>query len=156
MPLLSVLRLFAVAFVLSAAHAAERPLAPNFQAYDSQGVRRKLSEFRGKVVLLNFWSTWCPPCTAEIPALNKVYRDYGARGFIVVAVAMDERGWAAVTPFVTQFRMDYPVLLGNGRLARLYGGLKSSPLDHAHRPQPRDLARQPALWTTSITSSTSL
>ncbi|HEU0138233.1 MAG TPA: TlpA disulfide reductase family protein [Bryobacteraceae bacterium] len=112
---------------MSRGHAGGRPLAPDFRLLDMQGVRRKLSDFRGKVVLLNFWATWCAHCKSEIPALNRVHRDYQARGVAVVSVAMDDRGWAAVTPFVTEFEVDYPVLLGNAAVARQYGGLKTLP-----------------------------
>jgi thiol-disulfide isomerase/thioredoxin len=107
--------------------AGERPLAPDFRLHDMKGISRKLSDFRGKVVLLNFWATWCAPCKSEIPVLNRLHRDYRARGFSVIAVAMDERGWAAITPFVNEFRIDCPVLLGNPAVARLYEGLRTLP-----------------------------
>ena len=86
-----------------------------------------MSDFRGKVVLLNFWATWCAPCRTEIPILNRVHRDYAKRGFSVVGVAMDERGWPAVTPFLASEKVDYPVLLGNAAVARFYGGLEVLP-----------------------------
>jgi thiol-disulfide isomerase/thioredoxin len=101
--------------------------APDFQLHDSRGMKRTLSEFRGKVVLLNFWATWCAPCQAEIPVLNEVHREYAKHGVTVLGVAMDERGWAAVTPFLAERRVDYPVLLGNPAVARLYGGLEVLP-----------------------------
>lgn len=129
-------RRFLGLFVFPAA-ASERPPAPDFQLPDSRGTRRKLTEFRGRVVLLNFWATWCPPCRAEIPLLNQAHRDFAPRGFAVVGVAMDERGWPAVTPFLAQHQVDYPVLLGNAAVARAYGGMKSLPrtffLDRAGR-----------------------
>lgn len=123
----SLFRRFAAALDSAAPCASDRPRAPDFHLHDSRGVRRKLSEFLGKVVLLNFWATWCAPCLAEIPALNRVHRAYAERGFTVLGVAMDERGWAAVTPFLAERRIDYPVLLGNAAVARLYGGLKVLP-----------------------------
>lgn len=109
------------------APADERPRAPDFRLRDAQGIVRKLSDFRGKVVLLHFWATWCAHCRTEIPALIRVHRDYQADGFTVVAVAMDERGWAAVTPFLAQYKVNYPVLLGDGAVARQYGGLTTLP-----------------------------
>jgi thiol-disulfide isomerase/thioredoxin len=117
--------------------AARRQAAPDFALDDAHGVRRSLADFRGKVVVLNFWATWCPPCRTEIPLLQRVHTAYAARGFTVVGVAMDERGWAAVTPFLAQHRVEYPVLLGNAAVARRYGGLKTLPytlfLDRAGR-----------------------
>jgi peroxiredoxin len=106
---------------------AARPAAPDFELRDSHGVVRRLSGFRGKVVVLNFWATWCPPCRAEIPWLETVHRDYAARGFTVLGVAMDERGWPAVTPFLAGHKVNYPVLLGTPHVARQYGGLKTLP-----------------------------
>lgn len=123
----SLFRAFGAFLAVCRGHAGERPPAPDFRLLDMQGVRRKLSDFRGKVVLLNFWATWCAPCRSEIPALNRVHRDYQSRGLAVVGVAMDDRGWAAVTPFVTGFEVDYPVLLGNAAVARQYSGLKTLP-----------------------------
>jgi thiol-disulfide isomerase/thioredoxin len=107
--------------------AAERELAPDFQAFDSKGKKRKLSDFRGQVVLLNFWATWCAPCRVEIPWLKKIHHEFEADGFSVVGVAMDERGWRAVTPFLTEYGVDYPSLLGSPKIARSYGGLEVLP-----------------------------
>jgi len=121
--------------------APTRPLAPDFQATDAHGRRRRLSDFRGKVVALNFWATWCGPCRREIPMLRRVHHDYAARGFAVVGVAMDAKGWAAVTPYLAQHAVDYPVLLGDAAIARRYGGLKTLPrtlfLDRAGREVAR-------------------
>jgi len=107
--------------------AAERELAPDFQAFDATGKKRKLSDFRGRVVVLNFWATWCAPCRVEIPWLEKIHHEFESKGFSVVGVAMDERGWRAVTPFLAQYGVDYPSLLGSPKIARLYGGLDVLP-----------------------------
>jgi peroxiredoxin len=107
--------------------ASEREVAPDFTLYDSDGVKRKLSEYRGQVVLLNFWATWCAPCRTEIPWLKDIHQEYSREGFAVVGVAMDERGWRAVTPFLAEYDVDYPILLGNAKVARLYGGLETLP-----------------------------
>jgi thiol-disulfide isomerase/thioredoxin len=107
--------------------ASEREAAPGFSLYDSEGAKRELSEYQGKVVLLNFWATWCAPCRTEIPWLNDIQKEYSREGFTVVGVAMDERGWRAVTPFLAEYDVDYPVLLGNAKVARLYGGLETLP-----------------------------
>ncbi len=106
--------------------AGRRP-APDFELEDSRGRKRRLSDFRGKVVVLNFWATWCAPCREEIPVLNRVHEGYSARGLTVMGIAMEERGWAAVTPFLAQHEVRYPVLLGNRTVARLYGGLEALP-----------------------------
>lgn len=121
------LQLLGAAAALRKTSGAERAKAPDFQLQDASGVRHKLSDFRGQIVLLNFWATWCAPCRTEIPLLGRVQQAYAKRGFTVLGVAMDERGWAAVTPFLVQQEVDYPVLLGNPTVARSYGGLKSLP-----------------------------
>lgn len=101
--------------------------APSFQLHDESGKRRTLDEFRGQVVVLNFWATWCRPCIDEMPALDRVNREYADKGVAVLGVAMDERGWPVVSKFLAQKRFSYPILLGTTRVAREYGGLKTLP-----------------------------
>lgn len=95
-----------------------------------------LSEFKGKVVLLNFWATWCGPCRIEIPWLMEFQQKYSARGFTVLGVAMDEEGKSPVTPFVQKEQckvggavelMNYPIVLGNDAAADKFGGLVGFP-----------------------------
>ncbi len=107
--------------------ASGRPSAPDFQLFDSAGKKRQLSEFRGRIVLLNFWATWCGPCRYEIPSLNRIHSEYAAREVVLLSVAMDARGWPAVTPFLLQHDVQYPVLLGTPSVARRYGGLATLP-----------------------------
>jgi cytochrome c biogenesis protein CcmG/thiol:disulfide interchange protein DsbE len=95
-----------------------------------------LSQFKGKVVLVNFWATWCGPCKIEIPWLVELQDKYAARGFTVLGVAMDEEGKSAVAPFVRKERfkvdgtaqsMNYPIVLGNDATADKFGGLIGFP-----------------------------
>jgi peroxiredoxin len=102
-------------------------VAPDFKLFDSAGTPRQLSEFRGRVVVLNFWATWCGACRSEIHSLNRIHDDYSTRGVVVLSIAMDARGWPAVTPFTIQHNVVYPVLLGNPTVGRLYGGLHTLP-----------------------------
>ena len=118
--------LLAAAFAISVG-ASERHAAPDFTLPDSYGVKRGLAHFRGDVVILNFWATWCRSCRAEIRWLNEIHREYSRRGVSVVGIAMDERGWPAVKPFLAEHGVTYPVLLGNARLARQFGGLDTLP-----------------------------
>jgi cytochrome c biogenesis protein CcmG/thiol:disulfide interchange protein DsbE len=109
---------------------------PDFALKDLGGHDESLSEFRGKVVLVNFWATWCAPCRIEIPWLMDLQEKYAPRGFRVLGVAMDEEGKTAVVPFVKKERfklgttsqpMNYPILIGNEEAAEKFGGLVGLP-----------------------------
>jgi len=94
----------------------------NFTLKDIAGKDVPLSKYKGQVVLVNFWATWCVPCRVEIPALTSLYRDYKDRGFVVLGVSVDSEV-AAVKPFARVMKMNYPVLIGAGRedLSSAYG-----------------------------------
>jgi len=106
---------------------SERKAAPDFTLKDINGKPVRLSEYRGKVVLLNFWATWCGPCKMEIPWFADFEQKYKSRGFAVIGISMDEDGWQAVKPFVEQAHMNYRVALGNDTIADLYGGVSALP-----------------------------
>lgn len=99
--------------------------APAFTLPDLNGRPVSLSSFRGKIVVLNFWATWCPPCKREIPDFIDLQSAYGPKGLQIVGVALDEPD--AVKEFVAQSRMNYPVLLGTNDIAQRYGGIKGIP-----------------------------
>jgi cytochrome c biogenesis protein CcmG/thiol:disulfide interchange protein DsbE len=104
-----------------------RTVAADFTLKDADGASVKLSDYRGKVVLLNFWATWCGPCGVEVPWFTEFEQRYKSQGFAVLGVSMDEDGWPAVKPYVADHRINYRVLLGNDVVAQLYGGLDSLP-----------------------------
>ena len=108
-------------------HSENRKLAADFTLKDGNGATVKLSDYRGKVVLLNFWATWCGPCGVEIPWFVDFEQKYKSRGFAVLGVSMDEDGWAAIKPFVAERKVNYRILLGNDSVSQLYGGLDSLP-----------------------------
>lgn len=113
--------------LLGCRRAAAPRTAPDFELKDANGRTVRLSDYRGKVVLLNFWATWCGPCTVEIPWFVEFERRYKDQGFAVLGVSMDEDGWEVVRPFMSRLRINYRVLMGNGEVARLYGGVDSLP-----------------------------
>ncbi len=110
----------------SRADSGRKP-APNFSLKDAEGRTVQLSDFKGKVVLLNFWATWCGPCKLEIPWFVEFERKYKDKGFEVVGVSMDEDGWNAVKPFLSENQMNYRVVLGDDKVASSYGGVESLP-----------------------------
>jgi peroxiredoxin len=100
---------------------------PDFALPDPDGKLVRLSDFKGKVVLLDFWATWCGPCKIEIPWFIEFQRKYKDQGFTVLGVSMDEGGWSEVRPFLDQMKMNYPVLLGNDDITAPFGGIEVLP-----------------------------
>lgn len=111
----------------AAKDAKARKAAPTFTLADGSGQYVKLSDYKGKVVLLNFWATWCGPCALEIPWFEQFEQQYKSKGFEVVGISMDEDGWKAIKPYITEHKINYRVLLGNDSVAALYGGVDSLP-----------------------------
>jgi len=105
----------------------DRRPAPDFTLQDASGGSISLSAYRGKVVLLNFWATWCAPCRQEIPWFIDFQRNNAQRGFAVLGVSLDDN-WTIVKPFVDRMGINYPVMIGNAQIAQLFGGLSSVPL----------------------------
>jgi len=89
----------------------ERTAAPNVTLSTLQGKPFSFNELRGKVVLVNFWATWCLPCQWEMPLMEKLYQTYKAKGFVIVAISLDREGAAVVEPFVKERKLTYPVVL---------------------------------------------
>src|SRR5229473_5143423 len=111
-------------------------LAPSVTFKDLDGKNVPLSQYRGKVVLVNFWATWCEPCRVEIPWLIEMQQKYGPKGFVVLGISMDEEGKSVVVPFVEKERFDvngqklhmsYQIVIGNDAPADKFGGLFGYP-----------------------------
>jgi peroxiredoxin len=107
--------------------SANRKAAPDFTLTDANGQSVKLSDYRGKVVLLNFWATWCGPCQIEIPWFVEFEQQFKSKGLEVVGVSMDDDGWKAVKPYLASHKVNYRVLLGDETVSQLYGGLDALP-----------------------------
>jgi thiol-disulfide isomerase/thioredoxin len=98
--------------VLPLTAAGQDRRAPPLSLRTIEGRALRLSDYRGKVVLLNFWATWCPPCRAEIPDLVKYQREYGPRGLQVIGVTYPPERLSRVRSFTRRLRVNYPVALG--------------------------------------------
>ncbi len=99
--------------------------APEFQVQASDGTLVNLSDFRGKVVLVHFWATWCPPCVEEMPTLDKLYRTFANTDLKILAVSVDESGAQSVVPFMQKNNLSVPVFYNPDRsIANLYGTFK--------------------------------
>lgn len=116
-----------LSLLLGACSSSPPKNAPNFALRDSDGRMVQLSDYRGKVVLLNFWATWCGFCKIEIPWFVEFERRYKDQGFAVLGISMDEDGWEAVKPFMSRLGINYRILMGNDSVAQAYGGVDSLP-----------------------------
>ena len=105
----------------------DRRPAPEFALKDADGKVVHLSDYKGKVVLLDFWATWCGPCKIEIPWFMEMQRKNKDKGFEVLGVAMDDEGWEVVKPFVTKLGVNYRMVIGNDTTAQAYGGVDALP-----------------------------
>jgi cytochrome c biogenesis protein CcmG/thiol:disulfide interchange protein DsbE len=106
---------------------ADRKPAPSFTLKDQKGKPLTLSDYRGKVVLLNFWATWCHGCQTEIPWFAEFQKKYADQGLAVVGLSMDKDGWKSVTPYLREKKLNYAIGIGNDALAKQYG-LDNMPL----------------------------
>jgi peroxiredoxin len=111
-----------IALLFGCANKSEQAKAPaaDFTLQDINGKTITLSDYRGKVVLLEFWATWCPPCRASVPGLEKIYKAYEEKGLVVLAVSMDDGDWPSVKSFMKDYGITYTVLKGTEEVSSQY------------------------------------
>jgi cytochrome c biogenesis protein CcmG/thiol:disulfide interchange protein DsbE len=125
--------------------------APDFSLKTLSGNTFRLKEHRGKVVVLNFWGTWCPPCREEIPMFVKLQRELGNEGLQFVGVALERSaGPKEVRAFTQKMDMNYPVGLGDGSIARKYGGVRGLPMTFIIGPDGIIQGHIPGMATESM------
>jgi len=103
------------------------PMAPDWELEKADGGTMKLSDYRGKVVVLDFWDTWCPPCKAEIPGFIELQNEYADKGLVIIGGAFANEGPDAVRKFVADWKMNYPVVFITPEVNAAYGGIRSIP-----------------------------
>lgn len=136
--------------------AAQGNLAPDFSLPQLDGKPLTLSSYRGRVVLLDFWATWCDPCRDEIPHFVELQNKYASQGLQIIGVSMDDTP-DPVRPFYQQFKMNYPVVMGNAKVGDLYGGILGLPvaflIDRSGRIAAKHIgATDPSVIETEISS----
>jgi thiol-disulfide isomerase/thioredoxin len=103
------------------------PPAPDFSLKDLNGKNIRLSEQKGKVVLIDFWATWCPPCRKGIPELIEMQQEYGRDKFVVLGINLDQEDAKVVKDFAENYRINYPVLFYTPEVIAAYGGIEAIP-----------------------------
>jgi peroxiredoxin len=114
--------------------------APDFSRTDLSGRLVRLADYRGKLLLLNFWASWCTPCLKEMPEFSNWQRTYGARGFQVIGVSMDDDA-APVERLLARKPVAYPILMGDAKFGELFGGVLGLPLSYLIDTQGRIVGR---------------
>ena len=120
--------------------AQQKTAAPNFTLTSLEGKSVRLSDYRGKFVLLNFWATWCGPCIAEIPRFSTWQTEFGSQGFQVLGVSMDDDK-PPVLKTARKFQLTYPIVMGDEHLGERYGGVLGLPVTYLISPEGKILAR---------------
>jgi thiol-disulfide isomerase/thioredoxin len=108
-------------------HFTQSGPAPDFSLQALDGKTMKLSDFRGKAVLLNFWATWCGPCKIEMPWFIDLQKEYGSQGLQIVGVAMDDASKEDIAKFAKDMGVNYPILIGKESVGDEYGGVPALP-----------------------------
>jgi cytochrome c biogenesis protein CcmG/thiol:disulfide interchange protein DsbE len=137
------LAVVAVSLTLPGAPSVAKNLietAPDLSRNDLAGNPVHLIDYRGRVVLLNFWATWCGPCREEMPRFSQWERNYGAKGLRVIGISMDDDAESA-RAFLKQHPVSYPIVVGDAKLGESFGGVLGLPTTYLIDPRGRIVAR---------------
>ena len=115
-------------------------VADGFTLKDSKGNVHRLSDYKGKWVLVNFWATWCPPCLEEIPDLIALHDAHKNKDLAVIGIAMDYQDPKAVIAFADSMFISYPIVLGTPKIADQIGPVRGLPMTYLYNPQGKIVA----------------
>jgi peroxiredoxin len=107
--------------------AGQTAVAPEWSLKDAEGKTVRSTDFKGKVVILDFWATWCGPCRAEIPNFIALQKQYEKQGLVVVGLSVDKDDADVVKPFAQRLGMNYPVVLADQKTQEAFGGIEAVP-----------------------------
>ncbi|MDT8300295.1 MAG: TlpA disulfide reductase family protein [Sedimentisphaerales bacterium] len=118
-------------FTITPINAAQNDIigkqAPSFTLLDLNGKKVSLSDYKDKVVILDFWATWCPPCIKEIPHFIELYNEYKNQGLVIVGISVDQKGVGIVKSFNRKYKINYPILMADNQVSRNYGNITGIP-----------------------------
>lgn len=123
--LIVILSIFSIGFL--ACENSPPEYAPNISGVDQNGNSVSLDDLKGKVVIVDFWATWCPPCRQIIPHLVELQKKYGEDDFTFLGVSLDQGGMRDVKPFIQKYEINYPVIIGNKKMTDQFGGVQGIP-----------------------------
>ena len=146
---LAAILFLALGLLFTSSHLMAAP-APDWSLQDLTGKTIKLSDFKGKVVILDFWATWCPPCRAEIPHFVDLQKQYKDQGLVIIGMSLDEGGNAVVAPFAKKQNINYPVVIGNQDIAQQYGGVQGIPTTFVIDPSGNIVSRHEGFTDPSV------
>jgi peroxiredoxin len=123
--------LFLASFNIAPANAAQNNIigkqAPSFTLLDLNGNKVNLSDYKDKVVILDFWATWCPPCVMEIPHFIELYNEYKNQGLAILGISVDRQGISIVKAFNQKYKINYPILMADSQVSQAYGNITGIP-----------------------------